>query len=489
MKRFVLAVFVALVLHSSSSHLAVGQGVARSADRLQRLYTRIDAIRTEHRVPSAQIALIQPDTTIILNFGVADLDTGAPVTDETMFRAGSVSKSVAGVAIMMLVERGLVSLDDRVRDLAPELDIRSPWYTTHPVQLRHLVEAGAGFVGLHPEDYANPAEPPDIALAEVIGDMPYRLDVQWRPGDYTSYHDLGPTITAYLIEKLTGQRYEDFVQDNIFGPLGMRRSSFFLTDTVAAYLAEPHAAKNPDAVPYEHYRLRPSGALNTSAREFSAFVRMLLGRGTFEGKRLLRPESVERIERSTTTLAARKAGLRLGYGINNYSTNYRGIVFRGHAGNTANYTAFYGYEPVRGTGFVFMSTVSDSGAWILWSAVAEVFAYLEPSANPPSPQLVPAEERAALSGCYARLNPWTLTRATDHVRVRAEGPALVLSHDESGRVATLERTARPMTFWIRDWRPNRDEITDAVFVPDDEGRLVLQMLNYPFEAYGWIECG
>ena len=127
---------------------------------------------------------------------MADLDTGAPVTDETMFRAGSVSKSVAGVAIMMLVERGLVSLDDRVRNLAPELDIRNPWHTTHPVRLRHLVEAGAGFVGLHPQDYANPAEPPDIALAQVIGDLPYRLDVQWRTGDSTSSHDRSHTITA-----------------------------------------------------------------------------------------------------------------------------------------------------------------------------------------------------------------------------------------------------------------------------------------------------
>lgn len=486
--RILTVLLVSVVLAVASGRPAAGQAADWTPDRIDTLRQRIDALRAERGIPSAQVALIGPDTTVVLNFGTKDLATSEPVTETTMFRAGSVSKSVAGVAMMMLVERGRVSLDDRLRDLAPEVDIRNPWYVSRPVRLSHLLEAGAGFVGLHPEDYTEPPDPVEIPVEQVVASWP-RLDVQWKPGSFTSYHDRGPTLAAYLVEKLTGRSYDDFVAEEIFGPLGMERSSFFRTAEVGRRLAEPPASRDSGKAAYAHYRLWPSGSLNTSARELSRFVRMLLYRGTFRGRRLLRPESVERMETPAATLAARKAGAERGHGVNMFTTNYRGIVYHGHPGNTDHYTAAYGYRPASGTGFVFMSTVSAEGRWMLWQGVGEVMAFLHPGAEPPPAVGVPPETRSAARGCYRLLNPWTRTRPLERVRVRERGEALLLVHEASGREALLEGARGAVGFRIRDWRPERAEVTDVVLVRDDDGRRILQMLDYPFEAYGRIACG
>lgn len=460
---------------------------AWTPNQLKAFHQRVDTIRTERGIPSAQVALIRGDETVVLNFGTTKPGEDVPVTDQTMFRVGSVSKSVAGVAIMILGERGLVSMDDRLRDLAPELGIRNPWYPDHPVRLVHLLEASAGFVGFFPEDYGDSPEPLEIPVAEVVESWP-RLDVQWKPGYYTSYHDRGPTITAYLVEKITGRDFREFVQEEIFKPLEMKQSGYFRTKAIAGRLAKPPTSNEADSAAYAHYRLWPSVSLNSSAGEFSAFVKMLLERGTFKGNSLLRPVSVDRIETPTTTLAARKAGASLGHGINSFTTNYRGLVYHGHPGNTDNYTAAYGYRPESGTGFVFMSTVSASGDWMLWQGINSILNFLHPDARPPEAVTLEPEGRAAAAGCFERLNPWIRSRPLDHVRIREKGENLVIVHEETERTASLERMRGQGSFSMPNWRPDRDELTDLVLVPDDSERLVLQMLNYPFEAYGRISC-
>lgn len=461
--------------------------LAWTPDQLKEFHQRVDTLRTDRGVPSAQIALIRRDETVVLNFGTAKPGEDVPVTDQTMFRAGSVSKSVAGVAMMMLVERGLVSLDDRLRDLAPELGIRNPWYPDHPVRLVHLLEASAGFVGFFPEDYGDSPDPLEIPVAEVVEPWP-RLDVQWKPGYYTSYHDRGPTITAYLVEKITSQDFGEFVREEIFGPLGMKQSGYFRTEAIAGHLAKPATSHEAGSAAYAHYKLWPSSSLNSSAGEFSAFVKMLLERGTFKGNLLLRPESVERIETPASTLAARKAGAALGHGINSFTTNYRGLIYHGHPGNTDNYTAAYGYRPESGTGFVFMSTVSASGDWMLWQGINAILNFLHPDAHPPEAAPLEPADRAVAAGCFERLNPWMRSKPLDHVRIREKGEKLVIVHEETGRTASLERMQGQAGFRILNWRPDRDELTDLVLVPDDSERIVLQMLNYPFEAYGKIPC-
>lgn len=380
---------------------------------LDTLYARIDSLRRAAHVPAAQVAVILPDTTVFWNFGMAN--ASEHITDSTMFRVGSISKTFAGLAMLMLVERGMVRLDDPLAELAPELHIRNPWRVTHPVRLSHLLEAGAGFVGFHPPSPG----PTETDISHFLETLPFRLDVQWRPGEYNSYHNLGPVITAYLIEKITGQQYEDFVQKNLFNALGMDNASFFASPTVMQRLAWPPRLNGEagvgiisDTLVYEHIGgYWPSGGLSTSARELATMLRMLLNRGTFNGQQLLAPESVQRFETPTSTLAARKLGIPLGHGINNWTSRYRGVRYHGHGGRTSGgatgfsgYANYYAYAPETGTGFVFLSTMDPAAEQLHYPVMNAVLSHLHPDETSPA---IPAtaEETGDVAGCYVLANP------------------------------------------------------------------------------------
>jgi CubicO group peptidase (beta-lactamase class C family) len=467
---------------------AAGAGEARSSD-LDSLNARIDSIRRENGVPAAQVAVILPDTMVLWNFGMANSE--APVTDSTMFRAGSVSKTFAGLAILMLVERGLVSLDDPLAELAPELPIRNPWRATHPVRLSHLIEAGAGFVGFMPR--LEVPGPTQTDLWGFIADLPLRMDVQWRPGEYTAYHNLGPVITAYLVEKITGQSYADFVRENLFDPLGMTHSSFFHSPTLESRLARPPRMEgtgdaSTDTTVYAHIRgYWPSGALSTSAAELTALVRMLLDRGTFAGQRLVAPETVERFETPTSTLAAGKLGVRLGHGINNWTSVFRGAFYHGHGGRMPGgttgfrgYTAYYAYAPDHGTGFVFLGTDGSSSENLLHPVMEAIVAHLHPGEPSPGGAATPAEV-GDVAGCYVLANPAALGQPLSRFRVSVAGGSVWI--DDQWR---LERTAVPGVFRMRgdEGSPPRRIPDDALvaFVTDDDGALIMQHVAYPWTS-------
>jgi CubicO group peptidase (beta-lactamase class C family) len=469
---------------------AADAGEARSSD-LDSLYARIDEIRRANGVPAAQVAVIRPDTTVFWNFGMANPE--APVTDSTMFRAGSASKTFAGLAMLMLVERGLVSLDAPLAELAPELPIRNPWRATHPVRLSHLLEAGAGFVGYQPLELGLT----ETDLSHFLENLPVRLDVQWRPGEYTAYHNLGPVITAYLLEKITGEQYADFVQENLFDPLGMADASYFESPTLMRRLAWPPrqdgAGVPSETPPYHHIGgAWPSGGLSTSARELTALVRMLLARGTFEGRQLLAPESVQRFETPTSTLAARELGVPLGHGINNWTFSFRGVRYHGHGGHIApptgyrGYTAYYAYAPEEGTGFVFMGTEGPAIEQLHYPVMNAVLSHLHP--DEPAPGVpATAEEIGDVAGCYVLANPahlgWPLRRWRYTIR---NGHVWV---NERWR---LERTSLPGVFRVRDEdggpRAGRPDDTLIAFVTDEDGELVRQNLDHPWESAVRVPC-
>ena len=476
---------------------------------LNDLYSRIDSIRLAAGSVAAQVAVLLPDTTILWNFGVADPRSQSPVDDETMFRAGSVSKSFAGISMLMLVEQGLVSLDDKLVDLAPELEIKNPWRDERPVLLSHLLEAGAGFPGFHPSDYM-PADSPDIELKKVITGLPYELESQWPPGEYTVYHNIGPAITAYLVEKITNQRYEDFVQQNIFDPLNMNQSSFFRTETVKTKLAnipwrEDYIVRarsmgiiREEEEPgdtYSHIRFRPAGALNTRAAELSAFVRMLLNRGEYMGQQLLYPETVERFETSTSTLAARKLGITLGHGINNWANVYNNVIYYGHSGSIPpSFAAWYGYSPTSETGLVFLGHRGENSENIGRSVVNEILQYLHPESNTESDRLIQAPELSRYAGCYSLVNPEHAEQQPIYLTVTVQERSAGVKVISAGGEVLADR---PLQYW-RDpgiYTLSKTEMEQQhpwedllVFVTDDNGNRIAQLLSRNHRAFREVSC-
>jgi len=280
----------------------------------------------------------------------------------------------------------------------------------------------------------------------------------------------------------------------------MKQTSFYQKGSVATLLALPPPSggnASMDARAYRHIPIRPSGALNSSARELTSFVRMLLGRGMVDGRRLLRSESVERFETPTSTLAARKLGVRMGHAINNWTTHYRGVRYHGHGGQLiGSYLAYYAYAPEHGTGFVYMGTAGSAGVASVSAVMEEILASFHPAVKVTMPAMTTAAERSALAGCYVLANPARLEQPLERYRIQADDELLVLTKHGSGphrMLGTdarriLDRTAHASIFQLRDGRRVRPGLTDVAFVANDAGQLVMQFLDAPHEAFERVEC-
>jgi hypothetical protein len=175
-----------------------------------------------------------------------------------------------------------------------------------------------------------------------------------------SYCNSGPVVAAYVVEKMSGQPFEEFVRECIFNPLGMVRSDYFPSSHVVQHLAKGYTGDELKEAPYWHILGRPSGAVNSTATEMAAYVRFYLNRGSVDSVRLLDTASINRMEHPRTTLAA-KAGVSEGYGLNITTDYFKGVKVCGHNGGMNGFLAGMGYMTDLGVGYVFFMNTDGEG--------------------------------------------------------------------------------------------------------------------------------
>jgi CubicO group peptidase (beta-lactamase class C family) len=162
------------------------------------------------------------------NEGLQNLDRRDPVTNDTIYHWASITKTLTGIAIMQLRDRGLLSLDDPVVKYVPELRLaHNPFGDISQVKIRHLMAHSAGFrAGTWPWGGDKPWHPFEpTSWDQIVAMLPY-TDVQFAPGSKYSYSNPGVIFLGRIIQLLSGDDYEVYVAKNILMPLGMR-SSFF----------------------------------------------------------------------------------------------------------------------------------------------------------------------------------------------------------------------------------------------------------------------
>ena len=307
---------------------------------------------------SIGVALVSKERTIwAAGIGMADPNTHRKADENTYWRLGSITKSFVGLAALILQERGMLRLTDAVAELAPRTGIRNRWESETPVRLVHLLEHTAGFDDLRLKDFAS-NDPTPLSLRQGIDHVQGSLYSRWPPGLHFSYSNAGPAVAAYIIQQLDGRPFEEFLEHEILEPLEMTGAGLLLTDDLEARLAAGYNAEGI-RVPYRHIVVRPSGALSATPRQMANFVRMLLNRGSFDGRQLVAADSIARMESPETTLSAHLQP-EYGYGLGNSSRSKRGFIFRGHNGGMPGYHARYAYLPDQGLGYCTMVAVSNN---------------------------------------------------------------------------------------------------------------------------------
>jgi len=433
----------------------------------------------KNNTPGAGIALVSRDEILwVAGFGTADIATGKAVDTDTLFRIGSISKSFVSLAVLQLQEQGELSLDDTLKELAPEIAFTNPWEDSDPVRLVHLLEHTTGFEDIHFREFAY--NHPTLSLQDGLAYNPASRTSRWPPGTHMSYSNSGPVVAAYVVENITGQPFEEFIQQNLFEPLAMETADFFLTTAVEARLAKSYKADGVSEIPYSHIIMRPSGAISATPKDMAQFVQMFLNSGSYNETVIIQPKSIARMEIPTTTLAAHQ-GIQAGYGLGNYTTPENNFLFRGHDGEIDGFLASFGYLPEHGVGYMYVINASNGETFEKIGCL--IRAYLVRDLVPPEAPIttIPPEQLQELAGYYEPVTPRLelgrfIKRILGIIHVKSQPGQLVVT-PFLGKPAMLLPVAE------RQFRGPDDPIATTIFIKDEEaGGWILQAAGGQFRG-------
>ena len=357
----VISLLVAAAIFLIPAHSIAQQRTELSHPKtLQELQQAMKEVLENEHVPGAGVALVANGVVLWCGgIGDADIATKRAVSCDTEFRVGSISKTFVALALLKLQEEGRVNLYARLQDAAPEIPFKNNWEAMHPVRIVHLLEHTAGFDDMEPSEVYNLRDRYDFPLLGVFKRFKNPQTARWPPGTRMSYSNPGNAIAGYLIEKVTGKPFDQYIRETLLRPMGMELADYPLTDAGRSLLATAYEGNPPKPSGYPFIYLRPAGDLKASPGELARLVQFLLRRGKAGDAQLVNSESILRMEAPETTLAA-KNGLRLGYGLCNYTGVEGGVVTHGHDGGIDGFISSYRYMPEQNWGYVILLNSDNS---------------------------------------------------------------------------------------------------------------------------------
>jgi CubicO group peptidase (beta-lactamase class C family) len=260
-------------------------------------------------------------------YGYSDVATHTPVDPErTLFRPGSVSKLFTWTAVMQLVEQGKLDLD---RDVNTYLDFHIPDRSDGPITLRNIMTHTAGLEEqIKSLIVADPKALPPLA-DYVRNSTPTRI---FKAGSTPAYSNYATTLAGYIVQRVSGQSFDDYIDNNIFKPLGMTHASFRqpLPAGLVPDMGKGYRVASEPAKPYEIVVAAPAGSLAASATDMANFMIAHLQDGEFHGQRILQAGTAEQMHTSATTMVPPLNRMMLGF----YEQDYNGHRVISHGGDT-----------------------------------------------------------------------------------------------------------------------------------------------------------
>ncbi len=276
--------------------------------------TKIDEYVTNQQasnnVPGLAVGIVKDGQLVYTKeLGVANVDTGEPVTAETVFRLADVTRIPTTIAILQLVEQGKIDLDAPVTTYLPYFQLRDERYKD--ITTRQIMEFRSGIqdsddIAVRWATY--PSVTDEGAVERYVRGMAEKSllfypQLLFAPGEgfYGSYHAY--IILGDIIQKVSGQSYEDYVREHIFAPLGMENSTMLLSEVDPAQLAAPHVLSEGDSniqtakivvsdlVPFSR-EFAATDNLHSNLVDMARLLAALLNGGELDGARILSPESV-----------------------------------------------------------------------------------------------------------------------------------------------------------------------------------------------------
>jgi len=425
-------------------------------------------------IAGATVAVVKDGKILFARgYGFADVKQKRPViAEETLFRPGSVSKLFTWTAVMQLVEKGMLDLD---RDVNEYLDFKIPDAFGKPITLKNLLTHTPGFEEQVKDLFSAEGAPPPLGQY-LKTHVPTRI---YPPGTVPAYSNYGASLAGYIVERVANKPFNDYVEENIFKPLGMARSTFVqpLPPALAGSMSGGYRVASDQAKEFEVVNVPPAGSLSSTATDLCRFMAAHLQGGQFGGARILKPETTRLMH--SRLFALDDAANAMAYGFYEESRNGHRII--GHAGDTQYFHSDLHLIEDAGVGFFVSYNSAGKGGsprTVLWECFLD--RYFPASRLADATLATAAQDANTVSGKYM------LSRRSgaSFLKTASLVGQLTVSPVENGSIEVAEltgangqpkrwREVAPMTFLDEDgW----DKL---VFKPDANGRMQI-ILPYPF---------
>ena len=351
-------------------------------------------------IAGADVVVVK-DGKILLEkgYGYADVAKKVPMDPErSLIRPGSTSKLFTWTAVMQLVEQGKLDLD---KDVNIYLDFKVPRRFDKPITLRDLMNHRAGFEEGLKDILAT--DPKAVQSTEQYLKRHPRPQL-FAPGEVPAYSNYGAALSGYIVERVSGEPFERYVERHIFLPLGMNHATFdqplpdrFKPDLAQGYMT---ASGKPNA--YEYVITRPAGSVTTTAADMSRFMLAHLQQGRLGDYAMLSPQTTQLMHTPSETNPPGFA--TLAHGFFHFSQNGRTVI--GHGGDTVVFHTEMNLLPQEGVGifYTFNSRGRESAVYGARKALFDGFMdryYPAPAESPLPPAPATAKQDAqAIAGLY-----------------------------------------------------------------------------------------
>ncbi|WP_439468373.1 serine hydrolase domain-containing protein [Blastomonas fulva] len=305
------------------------------------------------KIPGAVVVVVNDDGVVLQKgYGYSDVAKRTPVSPETtLFRPGSVSKLFTWTAVMQQVEAGKLDLD---KDVNSYIDFKIPPFEGKPITLRHIMTHTAGFE----ESVRHLISSDPKAAMTLKKQMPLALPERvFAPGTTPAYSNYATALAGYIVERVSGEPFDDYIDNHIFDPLGMAHSSFRqpLQAKLVPLMSKgyPDVTQNPE--PFEIVIPAPAGSLSSSGEDMGKFMIAHLNQGGV----LLKPETTRMMHDFRAPGIANLNTMALGF----YEQWVNGQRAIAHGGDTVWFHSYLWLFPESGIGlYISMNSAGAEGA-------------------------------------------------------------------------------------------------------------------------------
>jgi len=356
-----------------------------NAEMKKRLDQVIEEMRSTWHVPSIMLSVTRGGETFYCGGGIADIRTGAPVNEHSIYAIASASKAFIATAICMLVDEGRLSLDQPVKELLPDFEMFDPYMTEH-LTMRDAMSHRSGLPRHDLTWYLHP----EFTMRDLVHKLRY-MPPAYEPRTRMHYQNHMFTLATVVVEEISGMPWHTFVEARILRPLGMTRTYCLpaqFRDT-ADNIAQPHAYMNGEiiSIPYADISgVGCAGCISSTVHDLAIWARLQAGEGELDGVRYF---SKERAADLHTPQMIIKPGemsdmtfpevTHTAYGLGWFIESYRGHTLVHHGGTIDGYKSIVGYLPGEDVSFAVLSNRErNQSPMALAYAVCDLALGLEP---------------------------------------------------------------------------------------------------------------